>query len=142
MSNMHKQFGHFSRPVKRELQRMYKLCPCCGTPSENLDHIFPLNALEALGEKIAKNFGIPDIHAIENGWFICTKCHAEKSREEFSAWPHGDKLSEVYNRWYKKAFTPTGKRRGWKGPANMQGVRARRNRRLIDRRLQAKLKAA
>ena len=142
MSQMHKEYGHFSRPVKRELQRMYKLCPCCGTPSENLDHIFPICALEAMGEKIAAEFGVPDIHSVNNGWHICTVCHAQKSAEEFAAWPNGDKLSEVYNRWFKKAFTATGRRRFWKGEANMAGVRARRNRRLIERRLRAKQKIA
>lgn len=141
MSMMHKQFGHFSRPTKRLLLRS-KVCPCCGRPAGNLDHIFPLNALEALGENAMHAFGVADIHAPENGWHICTKCHSDKSRDENAAWPHGDKLSAVYNKWWKKAFTATGRRRIWKGEINMKGVRAARNRRLIIIRAKARQKVA
>ncbi len=141
MSMMHKQFGHFSRPTKRILLRS-KVCPCCGTPAGNLDHIFPLNALEALGEKVMREFGVSDIHSENNGWHICTKCHSEKSAQENAAWPHGDKISAVYAKWWKKAFTPTGRRRIWTGPINMKGVRAGRNRRLIHIRAKARLKVA
>lgn len=137
MSEMHKLHGHFSRPTKRLLLRS-KVCPCCGRPAGNLDHIFPLNAYDLFGPKVAAEFGVTDIHATENGWHICTKCHHEKSEEENKAWPHGDLISAIYAKWYKKAFTPAGRRRIWKGEINMKGVRAARNRRLIEIRKRAK----
>ena len=138
MSHNHRELGHFSQRQRTNMLRLYKFtCPCCGHQATQMDHIFALDFYE-----LSKAFGVLDIHADENGWVICSKCHAQKTKEEYKAYRDGAAISKVYNKWWKKAFTSSGKRRYWKGETIKKGARARRNRILIRNRQRLKQKMA
>lgn len=106
MSQNHIEHGHFSGDIQRKIRKTYThICALCNRPGRACDHLFPLNAID-----FAEHFGV-DIHSFENGWLLCNKCHNIKSKEENAAYPHGELISKIYNRYWKLAFTPKGCRR-------------------------------
>ena len=139
MSSLHAEFGHFSRPVKRALTRMYKVCPCCGKSLAhflpNFDHIFPLTLWDQFPQT-AKEIFPEGMHNIDNGWIICAgpgSCHAQKSAEEYAAARDGKALLKVAEKWYRKAYDKKGKRNFWGGEVKLRSLVARladRDRRL------------
>ena len=125
--------------MRSAMLKLYKqTCPLCGRQATEIDHIFPGNAFEDFGAL----FEIFDIHADDNSWVLCTKCHSEKTRREIFNYKGGDQVSITYNKYWKLAFSPAGKRRFWNGKLSMIGVRARRNKILLRNRQRAAAKKA
>ena len=140
MSDLHAEMGHFSRPVKRELMRLYRVCPICGGHSGcvdmQFDHIVPLSFF-AEYPAAAKEIMPNGPHDKANGWRICAgpnSCHAKKSVEEYrNAW-NGAQFLTVVNKWYAKAYRKArgGERGGehmrifWQGKARKFTLSARK----------------
>ena len=142
MSHNHREYGHFSEATQTALRRMYThVCamPGCKNPAKQCDHIFPLNFAE-----YADLFDVV-LHAIENGWILCDRCHDKKSIAENSAYPDYAQMSKVYNRYWKLAFTPSGVRRVKevnRDEINRKGQRAKRNYIVQGNRIKVALKNA
>lgn len=145
MSLLHKEHGHFSRETQTKVRKMYNhICALCERPGYAVDHIFPLMFLDIQNVNPV-DFGVNDVHGIDNAWLLCSHCHDKKSIAENTAYPNGGALSKIYNRYWKLAFTPKGSRRVKKidrEQVNRIGQRARRNYIVQGNRLKVALKKA
>ena len=138
MSHNHRELGHFKPKQRSTMLREYRhTCPLCGHQATEMDHIFPLEFAD-----MAEAFGVLDIHGEDNGWVLCAKCHARKTKAEYWAFRDGAACSRVYNKYWNLAFTKSGKRKFWKGEMIKTGVRARRNKILIRNRQRIAAKKA
>lgn len=126
MSKNHRNgVGHFGRTVIREVSRFYgRVCPSCGGYACETDHILALDFHE-----YAKDFGLDDIHSMDNAWRICTACHYDKNIEERKLASLSNRkdfvryLNRHYNKWYGRAFR-NGERIKWTGPVDLKAIRA------------------